>query len=412
MATTKFYLDLRGKAKDGKGSILITIYHNTSTSTIATGIRVLPSEWNGRSIVKVPGCEALNATLLKKKSNLDKQIALLSLDDGFEMMTATQVKRAILEDKPRRNRGHLVSDVFDEYMNSSQLKEGTKEIYRTTLKKIVDYSGDITLESINLKWLRQFEKHLSESQGVNGRAIYLRALRAICNYAVNTGILSVYPFQNFQVKQEETRKRNISVDTLRHFYSFKTTRQKAYYRDYFFLMFYFIGINVKDLLLAKKIQVSRGRFEYIREKTGKKYSIKIEPEAQELLDKYAGKGEYLLEAMDHCLHHKSFMHMMNDALKTIGTKTEEIIPNEEDLFGEPEVITKIEPIIPGITSYFARHTWATLAYELGISFDIISQALGHSFANRTTLIYVKQDQQKVDEANRKVIDYLHSTRVT
>ena len=412
MATTKFYLDLRGKAKDGKGSILITIYHNTSTATVATGIRVLPSEWNGQSIVKVPGCEALNATLLKKKSNLDKQIALLSLDDGFEMMTATQVKKAILDDKPRRNRGHLVSDVFDEYMNSSQLKEGTKEIYRTTLKKIVDYSGDITIESINLKWLRQFEKHLSESQGVNGRAIYLRALRAICNYAVNTGILSVYPFQNFQVKQEETRKRNISVDTLRHFYSFKTTRQNAYYRDYFFLMFYFIGINVKDLLLAKKTQVSNGRFEYIREKTGKKYSIRIEPEAQELLDKYAGKDEYLLEAMDHCQHHKSFMHMMNDSLKTIGTKVEEIIPNENDLFGEPEVITKIEPVIPGVTSYFARHTWATLAYELGISFDIISQALGHSFANRTTLIYVKQDQQKVDEANRKVIDYLHDIRVT
>ena len=50
-----------------------------------------------------------------------------------------------------------------------------------------------------------------------------------------------------------------------------------------------------------------------------------------------------------------------------------------------------------------------LAYEVGVPIDIISQALGHSMGNRTTLIYVKPDQAKVDEANRKVIDYFKST---
>ena len=67
---------------------------------------------------------------------------------------------------------------------------------------------------------------------------------------------------------------------------------------------------------------------------------------------------------------------------------------------------KIIPIVPGISTYFCRHTWGTIAEELGIPMDVISQALGHSFANRTTLIYVKFDKKKVDEANRKVIDYL------
>ena len=167
-----------------------------------------------------------------------------------------------------------------------------------------------------------------------------------------------------------------------------------------------VGINVKDLLLAKKEQVVDGRLEYIREKTGKKYSIKIEPEAQALIDKYKGRGDYLLEAMDHCQHYKSFGRQINQAMKNIGEKHKEIVEIGDGLFGKEEERIVVDSLIPGIGTYFARHSWATLAYEIGISMDVVSQALGHSTANRTTLVYVKFDQEKVDEANRKVIDYL------
>ena len=171
-------------------------------------------------------------------------------------------------------------------------------------------------------------------------------------------------------------------------------------------MFYLIGINAKDLFLAKKSSVVKGRLEYVREKTNKSYSIKIEPEAQKLINKYRSKGEYLLEVMDHYQHYENFLHHMNDILKEIGTIEWEMIPNPDDLFEQPKLEKHITPVIPGISSYFARHSWATFAYDLGISLDIISQALGHSFGNRTTLIYVKYDQDKVDSANRKVIDYI------
>lgn len=67
-------------------------------------------------------------------------------------------------------------------------------------------------------------------------------------------------------------------------------------------------------------------------------------------------------------------------------------------------IRTVTPLIPGITTYYARHTWATLAYEAGVPVDVISQALGHSMGNKTTLIYIKPDQDKVDKANRLVID--------
>lgn len=405
MATTRFYLDLRGKAKDGKGTILITIFHNHSTTSITTGIRVNKNEWDGTQIVHCVGAEAMNSKINQQKSKIDKAIAVLSLDDRFERMSAKDIKNEIVDGKPKTIQGHLISDLVQEYMNNGDLKEGTKQIYRTMLKKIESFSPGFKIESMNLRWLRSFDQYLAATQGVNGRAIYLRHLRAVCKYAKNNGIDFSYPFDNFQIKHEPTKKRSVAIEILRRFMTYPTSESNQKYRDYFFLSFYLIGINSVDLLLAKKNQIVNGRFEYIRRKTGKKYSVKIEPEAQFLIDKYSGSSEYLLEAMDHCKLYRSFAHQWNDALKKIGD-TIEIPIMSEDLFTDPVIEKKIVPIIPNISTYFTRHTWATIAAELDISSDIIAQALGHSNRNRTTMIYIKPNQQKVDEANRKIIDCL------
>lgn len=407
MAVTSFFLDLRGRAADGKGSIIIRIYHNGNTVTVPTKIRVAPTNWDGNNVIRLGATgDILNAHLSKQKSEIDNSIALLSMSENLDKMTALQIKNAIIKKKPLKQSPHLVSSLFQEYMQTG-IKEGTKEIYKIALKKVLDFGGNsIRIEEIDLKWLKQFEVYLSRTQSINGRSIYLRSLRAICNYAHDIGVIDTYPFDNFKIKSQPTRKRSVPVELLRKFKSYPTTELFAMYRDYFFLMFYLIGINVNDLLLLKKYQVDDGRIEYIRSKTGKKYSVKIEPEAQALIDKHAGKGDYLLDAMDHCQHYKSFSHQLNDAIKLIGSKTTEVEPSMYDLFVEPVVKTKIIPVIPNISTYYARHCWATYAFQIGIPLDIISQALGHSDGNRTTLIYVKRDQAKVDAANRAVIDYL------
>ena len=404
MATTRFYLDLRGRAKDGKGSIVITIYHNRTTAMIPTGVRVAPNEWDGKHVVRIVGCDAINARLCDKKAKIDKAIAVLSIDERFDSMTAPQVKDIVKSEKVVK-KSHLVSELFTEYL-TLDLKEGTKEIYRTTLSKVLSFGGkNLKMEDINLKWIHQFERFLARTQGVNGRAIYLRSLRAVCNYALHTKAVTEYPFANFSIRQEPTKKRSVSIELFRKFLGYPAPPHLARYRDYFLLMFYLIGMNSKDLLLARKESVVGDRLEYIREKTHKKYSIKIEPEARELLERYEGKG-YLLEAMDKCVHYKSFAREINDGLKEIGDVKWEMIPDPEDLFGTPRLIKTVKPVIPEISTYYARHCWATFAHEAGVSLDVISQALGHSSGNRTTLIYVKFDQEKVDRANRTVIDFL------
>ena len=407
MATTKLYLDLRAKAQDGKGSIVILLRNGTTSTSFNTGIRLKKSEWKNNRVANRVDADILNVQIAQKKNEIDRDIALLSVTQNLDNLTAAEIK-AIISQKNQsivKTEKHLIKAVFAEYMDS-EMSDNTRILYNSTLKKVIAYSGEhFYIEDLDYRWLLGFEKYLAKTQSVNGRAIYLRDLRTICNYAKATDIISKYPFENFTVKQEPTQKRCIDINTLREFMTYPAAPHLSVYRDYFFLMFFLIGINAKDLFLARHSNINNGRLDYIRSKTKKKYSIKIEPEAQALLDRYAGKN-YLVEVMDRCKSYVNYMHEMDNALKKIGPEITEEIPNPEDLFGEPMIIKTVKPIIPDITTYFSRHTWATLAYEIGIPIDVISQALGHSMGNRTTLIYIKPDQDKVDLANRRVIDYL------
>lgn len=393
MATTKLYLDMRGKASDGKGSIVISLYHNSSQTSISTGVRFSPTEWKQK--------KGGTPELLERKAEIDRAIAMISFDADFKRISASVLKKRILDNINGKSKKvssrHSIKDMFNEYLSNTDLKPKTKDLYNLTIKKILSFSGDIDIEDMDLKWLKRFDIYLSQSQKANGKSVYLRSLRAVMNYVRNNDISIPYPFSKFTIKHEETDKRCIPLEKLQELYTMPLWKSSlARYRDYFFLIFFLIGINTKDLLLAKKSQVKNGRLEYIREKTGKKYSIKIEPEALALIKKYKGNGDYLLDAMDTCKHYTSFSREINEGLQLIGYRSEE----DKDI---------INPLIPGITTYYARHTWATMAYEIGVPMEIVSQALGHSMGNKTTLIYIKPNPQKVDEANRKVIDYFFST---
>ena len=121
----------------------------------------------------------------------------------------------------------------------------------------------------------------------------------------------------------------------------------------------------------------------------------MEPEALAIINKYRGT-KYLLDVLDTYKNYKDFVHRMNNNLQQIGTVTRKGLGGKKFR----------EPLFPKLSTYWARHTWATLAAELDIPDATISLALGHSSGNRVTNIYINRNQKKVDEANRKVINYL------
>ena len=120
---------------------------------------------------------------------------------------------------------------------------------------------------------------MSQTMKINAYAIHLRNIRAVFNYAINEEYTTLYPFRKFKIKKEETRKRSLTVEQIRMLRDYPCDDYQKKYRDMFLLMFYLLGINAADLFLAKKTDVVNGRLEYKRAKTGKLYSVKIEPEA-------------------------------------------------------------------------------------------------------------------------------------
>jgi hypothetical protein len=152
-------------------------------------------------------------------------------------------------------------------------------------------------------------------------------------------------------------------------------------------MFYLIGINTVDLAGLKDIQ--SGRVQYHRAKTNRLYSIKVEPEAMNIIRKYQGK-EHLIDVFDGRNNYLSFGRLMNMALHDIG----------KEMDGKSKV-----KVFSGLTTYWARHTWATIAAELDIPKETIAKALGHG-GREVTDVYIRFDDKKIDKANRQVIDYL------
>ena len=133
--------------------------------------------------------------------------------------------------------------------------------------------------------------------------------------------------------------------------------------DLFKLMFVLIGINCGDLYYAGKVE--RGRLNYVRRKTHKPYSIRIEPEAEALISKYAGEKN-LINLRDRCPNYKTYFNRMVKTLRKIGKQRVE---------GKKSVG---EAILPDICTGSARTSWATIAQEeLDIPREVIAAALGH-----------------------------------
>ena len=206
-----------------------------------------------------------------------------------------------------------------------------------------------------------------------------------------------YPFKKFDMPSEEPVKLALPVKDLRIIRDFPAEEFCQRYLDVFMLSFYLIGINIGDLLLLRPTDMVGGRIEFSRQKTKKRYSIKVEPEAQEIINRWRGK-KYLLCFMDERADYRSFLKMMNKHLKEFGR-----VEVDKARWGKK---TKTG-LYPFLRSYYARDTWATLASVLDVPEDTIAAALGHGKKN-VTKSYISFNMKKVDIANRMVLDFVAS----
>lgn len=260
----------------------------------------------------------------------------------------------------------------------------TRTIYGHALADLRRYAGErLTFSELDERLIRNLYRSMIAQGYVHNTAVMrLRCIKAVCNAAIAEGLLFSNPFRAFPLRIEDTRHRSLSADSFRRFLSIPLTGAQAYARDYFLLSFLLLGINTADLIRLRPSDYTEGRLHYRRAKTGKLYDVAVLSEAAEIIERHRGK-ERLLDMSDRYCSTAAFTSAINSSLKKIGKEWNEI------------------------TIYWARHSWATIAAnDLDISQDVISHALGHSTGAKVTQTYVDFSLRKVDEANRRVTQWV------
>lgn len=428
MAKINLYLDDRKLRKDGTAPIKIVVRNLGKTAQYNLDVYAKPEQWDAEcsrlrdfpkhKYKEHPNKRVINDFLANIMVNVQTHVYTLPL-----RMSATDIRDSIdrylnkdfyekkrLEAEEKRKAENLFMVRFQQFADSRNAKR-TREMYSATMSSIRKYdenADDLKFEDITEEWLVRYDKFLQKtSPSLNGRAIHYRNIRAVFNYALRKlKITTHYPFYDFKIRTEETAKRSLSIDQIRQLHSMAlyssvrsadAVRLRAYV-DMFMLSIFLCGIRPIDLANLKKKNIVGDRIEYRSMKTGTFYSVKMEPEALELINRHSGKGEYLVFINEYYKDYRTFFKQSNNALKNIGKHRSGLGRGGGHLVGES--------LFPGLSAYWSRHSWATLAAELDIPIETVSKGLGHMIGEEMTLVYVAYRQKKVDDANRKIIDYI------
>lgn len=400
MVSIKLILDRRKAKSDGSYPIYFQICHNRKTTTRSTKIYVNECDWDDQKklILKShPLYKALNTKLKKGLANLQSQLLLADDEKVKEYLTpVVQIKESV---QIKKTVYRFAQDLIDQLKSES--KTGNAWVYESTINALKAYhpNDDLYFENIDYQFLTQYNS-FQVKRGVKHNTVYLylRTIRIFYNKAIKLKIVdkALYPFDDYKLRPEKTRKRAVEKELIKSIKNLDLQVDTPIWdnRNYFILSFYLIGISVVDLCLLTKDNVKGSRIIYKRRKTGKWYDIKLHPEAEEIINYYSGPSKYLLPiADDKAETDERLMRGIKYKTKIINKYLNQIVKK-----------LKIDQTV---TTYTARHSWAIIAKKAGFSIELIAEALGHEYGNRTTAVYLDNfDQAVIDEANRTVISLL------
>jgi len=376
MASFKFYLDRRQKTRNGRYPIKIVLSHKSRTLLVSTGFTSLPNEWSEvrqRITKRNMSNDCTNSQLVSFEHEIRVLFTNLQVDDMLSGMDVEELRDRIVNKILHRGK---MSDSSFKKMAHKIIEEartsGTEKSYRSMLSTLSGFTDvdSLSFSNMTLSFLKRFEKHLHE-RGLSQNTIWkiFKQMKAVFNRARSEGVTSLNPFAGIKTPYQPTVKRSLSVDDLRSIMSFESNSPSVIMaRDVFILSFMLIGVNYADL--HRGLKIDRDRVVYFRAKTGTNYSIRIEPCMLPLIRKFTYNGLIRVDATQYSINYN------------------------------------LKKIFNNLTLYYARHSWATIACDLDIPIETISHALGHKIGSPITNIYIRFDMKKVDEANRKVLEYV------
>ncbi len=404
MATVKVKFRPSSVGNTKEGALYYQVIHNRVIRQINTGYRIFPKEWeNMTSSILIPTdakSERLDYLFLLKSRVKDDLHLLVDIINRLDKSDDPYVTDRIvtLFVATAENRG-FISFTRNLIFQLRQLgKIRTAEAYNTALSSFVRFCGarnEIFFDEMNGGLLVKYENFLKK-KGVcpNTTSFYMRNLRAVYNRAVEKELtIQRFPFKHVYTGIDKTIKRGVSLKTIRQVRDLVLDDDPLmdYARDLFMFSFYTRGMSFIDMAYLKKNDLHRGMLSYRRQKTNQRLFIKWEKPMQDIVNKYNTSGSpYMLPIIQHIdmderKQYKSALHLINVKLKKIGALLKLDTP---------------------LTTYVARHGWASIAKAKNVPISTISEAMGHTSESTTRIYLASLDTSVVDRANNLILNSL------
>lgn len=404
MASVKVFLKKNKTNAFGQYPIVIRVIKNRKPKYIFTGQYCLPELWDDKNNCpkkKHPEKHELDVFLDKKKHEANS--LLLSLETEKQNYTGENVITLLKVKTTKTSVFKYFDTVVENYKRADKL--GNAKMYADTKRMLFKFLNgkDIDFVDIDFSLLKKFEQSFRE-RGVTGNSIsvYMRTLRALYNMAIAEKLakLEHYPFNEYKIASlsSETDKRALTKEQIQSIIKLKVDHNKRLKlaQSIFLFSYYNRGINFVDMGHLKWGNIQNGRVSYTRAKTGKKYNIALSPASLEIINSYhcnnANKNELYIFPILNVEKHI-----------TIAQKNNRIKKMNKMVNKDLKEIAALAKIDFNLTTYVARHSYATVLKRSGVATAVISEALGHQ-NEKTTQIYLDSFENVViDEADMLLV---------
>lgn len=385
--------------KQGQSPLMLRFTHDRTTKFVALGLSVEPHYWDKDTELVLPTCPE-RITL---QSQIDRTLA--GYHKKIQRLEALDIPvnfETLFDAKPACSVGITIEDGFkaeiERLESLGKINSATKHKY--ALQVLDGYKPTtMALEAIDLDYLKGLELYLRQRGNKdNSIATRFAIFKAIYNKAVKEGKVAVKqnPFSIYQVGSlwAKTRKRAIDKDDIQRLIDLEiteghTTEYRRLAKDLFLFSYFTAGMNFGDIARLRYKDILRGRVNYSRHKTQKLLSFQLVPMALQILEKYgtAGHGEDYIFPILNRHEHTSPQQIFNRLHKVLRKVNREL-----------KVLGEMIGLGMPLTTYVARHTYATVLKRSGVSVALISESLGHSDLSTTQIYLDSFENSQIDAA--------------
>lgn len=383
----------------GEYPIYLRLTKNREQKYLPTKVRCKEDEWDkDRQLVKSRSNRVkLNAELQEFKNAKESKYNNLNFDRREVLEIAE-----LIELLTPRQKSTQTNDVFELFDNKiKRLNEagkiGTERYYRETKSSLLKFlgTGKLKIEKITPQWLKDYEHHMRLRKCKDsGIAARMRGIRAIYNEAISNDIIpqEKYPFRDkYKISSLKCKinYRAISIDDMKKIndIDIESYPNLKLSKDLFLFSYYAGGINFKDMMLLKHSNITKdNKLIYVRSKTKGLFDFKLHHKALRIANYYKKNKintDYIFPIL---LQNNLTPRQIDYRRQKMLTKF------NRDL----KEIGRLCEIDFELTSYVARHSMASNMKEIGVSTDIISEAMGHGNI-QVTQVYLKKFGNEVVE---------------